>query len=152
MKGGKIVGELYYLGNARTQAQYQEMVRLEAAGVCLFCPEGFSASKKQIIAAVGEWTLTTNDFPYEGTLHHFLIVPLRHVTDLCELTGAELSDLALVIAKAKQDYCFDYYGLGARNGDPAFTGGTIRHLHFHLIVGNPHAEKPVKLKLSSTPK
>ncbi|MEO7617647.1 MAG: HIT family protein, partial [Candidatus Saccharibacteria bacterium] len=64
------MGEFYYLGNARTQAQHDEMVALEADKLCLFCPEGVAARGKSIIWENDFWIVTDNDYPYPHTLHH----------------------------------------------------------------------------------
>ena len=146
------MGDLYYLPNARSQDQHDEMVRLEEGGLCLFCPEGLQGSDKIIYGSNSSWTLTSNDYPYVGTLHHLLLIPTRHVIALEELIADELGTMKDLIWLAKNKFDFDSYGLAVRNGNPAFTGGTIRHLHFHIVVGNPNAEEPVKVKLSSRPK
>lgn len=146
------MGDIYYLGNARSQAQYDEMVRLEAAGVCLFCTKGLQESRKSILGANTWWTLVHNDYPYAGTLHHFLLIPSRHILEMTDLYPEEFAGMAPLIEFAKSKYQFEYYGIGARNGDPAYTGGTIKHLHLHLIVGDPNTDEPVRLKLSSRPK
>ena len=38
---------LYYLGNARSEDQRQEMIALEAAGICIFCPSAYSHDHTQ---------------------------------------------------------------------------------------------------------
>lgn len=146
------MGELYYLGNARGPAQYDEMVRLEEEGLCLFCPDGLKRTEKVVISANEHCSLTYNDYPYPNTQLHFLLVPKRHVIDVTQLVLAELDAMIRLICFAQAEFEFEAYGLAARNGDPAYTGGTIRHLHFHLVVGDPTATDPVKVKLSSRPK
>jgi ATP adenylyltransferase len=146
------MGELYYLGNARNQVQYDEMVELEAKGICLFCPEGLVVRDKKVIRDNGEWNLTYNDHPYPNTLHHLLLLPLRHVTDFTNLFTRELASLLQLVEFAKVKFQFEAYGIAIRNGEPSLTGGTIRHLHVHLIVGNPNTDDPVRVKLSSKPK
>ncbi len=70
------------------------MEELEAAGVCVFCPEHFEAHHREPITFSGEhWYVTENDYPYAGAAAHYLIVPHRHVTSFEELpdeAGAEL--------------------------------------------------------------
>ncbi len=146
------MGELYYLGNARNQVQYDEMVELESRGICLFCPEGLVSRDKKVIRDGGEWNLTYNDHPYPNTLHHLLLLPRRHVTDFTNLSARELGSLSQLIDFAKVKFHFEAYGIAIRNGEPSLTGGTIRHLHVHLVVGNPSSEDPVRVKLSSKPK
>ena len=85
---------LYHLPAARSEDQRAYMEELEAAGVCVFCPEHFEAHHREPIAFSGEhWYVTENDYPYAGAAAHYLIVPHRHVTSFDELpdeAGAEL--------------------------------------------------------------
>jgi ATP adenylyltransferase len=53
----------------------------------------------------------------------------------------------------REHHGLTHYGLGGRNGDCRYTGGTIYHVHVHVIVGdvtNPE-HQPVRLRLSSRP-
>jgi dihydrofolate reductase/diadenosine tetraphosphate (Ap4A) HIT family hydrolase len=137
----------YYLENSRGEAQSDDMRRLEAEGRCLFCPG------QDTVAAIHrtpQWTVVPNRFPYRGTKLHLLLVPDEHVTDL---SPAAQADFWSALAWVRDHYALTYYGLAVRNGDPRFTGGTIRHLHVHLLVGDvddPEADF-VRVKLSSRP-
>ena len=145
---------LYCMENSRTDVQRREMAALEASGVCLFCPEALIADPDQpIVAATEHWNVTPNQFPYAGTTTHLLLVPREHVTDLLDLSPAAQADFWSALAALRQDYDLSFYGLGARNGDCRYTGGTIAHVHVHLVVGDvtDPAHQPVRLKLSSRP-
>ncbi len=143
---------LYHLGNHRSDEQLARMRALEAAGSCLFCPETVAAREDQL-HVTRHWTVLPNDFPYRGTKLHLLLVPTEHVNDLVDLSPEAQADLWPTLAWARDSYALSYYGLGARNGDPRYTGGTVEHLHLHLIVGDVDdpAHQPVRLKLSSRP-
>ncbi len=143
---------LYHLDNYRTAEQLADMRRLEAAGICLFCPEHLAADERQrIVHRTAHWTVTPNEFPYAGTKLHLMLIPDEHVSDLLDLTPDGPGRLLDRARLGREHHGLDYYGLAARNGDPRFTGGTIVHLHVHLIVGEQGAE-PVKFKLGSTPR
>src|SRR3954469_23499032 len=59
---------LYYMDHARTDEQRRHMEELEAAGICVFCPEHVEAHHREPIESKGEhWYVTKNDFPYVGT-------------------------------------------------------------------------------------
>jgi ATP adenylyltransferase len=143
---------LYHLGNHRSDEQLERMRALEEAGICLFCPATL-AGRTDRRHVTAHWTVVPNDFPYRGTTLHLLLIPAEHVSDLVDLSVAAQADLWPTLAWARTEYRLTYYGLGARNGDPAFTGGTVEHLHLHLIVGDVDdpAHQPVRLKLSSRP-
>jgi diadenosine tetraphosphate (Ap4A) HIT family hydrolase len=146
---------LYYLDNSRGPEQTDEMVRLEAAGICIFCPEHLAqGGTKPILYQEGGWTVTTNDYPYPGTARHLLLVPDEHVDDLCELSPALQMGYWSALTWARDNFALSHYGLGVRNGDMRYTGGTIFHVHVHLVVGetDPERYEPIRLKLSSLPR
>jgi diadenosine tetraphosphate (Ap4A) HIT family hydrolase len=143
---------LYCLGNARGEQQRREMEDLDARGVCLFCPDELVADPGQpIVVATEHWNVTPNEFPYAGTRTHLLLVPREHVTDLLDLSSEAQVDFWVALAEVRRRYDLAFYGLGARNGDCRFTGGTIAHVHVHVVVGDVDApdHQPVRLKFSS---
>ncbi|MFJ6739050.1 HIT family protein [Streptomyces sp. NPDC091279] len=150
---------LYYFGNCRTEDQRAEMERLDRAGVCLFCPDVIRAhDRQQILWETPHWIVTPNEFPYTGARLHLLLIPKDHVTDLVDLTAPARADFFDALASVREKYALDHYGLGVRNGDCRYTGGTIRHLHVHVLVGEgdeqPDAQgefRPVRMKFSSRP-
>ncbi|MEO7618008.1 MAG: HIT domain-containing protein, partial [Candidatus Saccharibacteria bacterium] len=83
---------------------------------------------------------------------HLMLLPKRHMTDMTELSSQEWSAMSDAIGYAKAEFEFHSYGLASRNGEPSLTGGTIRHLHIHIVVGDPSSSEPVRVKLSSQPK
>jgi dihydrofolate reductase/diadenosine tetraphosphate (Ap4A) HIT family hydrolase len=140
----------YYLGNSRGEAQSDDMRRLEAEGRCLFCP---GQESLVVVHRTPQWTIVPNRFPYRGARLHLLLIPDEHVVDMADLSPAAREDFWSALAWVRDHYALTYYGVAVRNGDPAFTGGTIRHLHIHFLVGdveNPDAD-PVRVKLSSRP-
>lgn len=144
---------LYYLGNARSKEQYIEMVQLEKDGICIFCPEHVTKEgKKFIILSNDNWVLVKNDYPYPGTKYHYLMLPKDHVSMMTELEPSAQSDFWELLDQAVHMFTLTYWGLASRNGDPMYTGATIRHLHFHLIVADPDHKGPaVAVYLSSVP-
>lgn len=149
-----MAGTFYYLGNSRNDDQRQQMVDLESRGVCLFCPNGLAADTDQRIAlSTDHWNVTENEFPYSGTRLHLLLVPKMHVSDLLHLDERARADMWTALDSIRRHFSLTFYGLGARNGDPRYTGGTIAHVHMHVIVGDVDDENhhPVRLKLSSRP-
>lgn len=146
---------LYYLGNSRTPAQRAEMLDLEARGVCVFCPEHLAQDPNQpILYRTAHWTVTPNEFPYKGTRLHLLLVPDEHVTDLADLSPQAQQDFFAVLTWVRDHHRLTHYGLAVRNGLCEYTGGTVRHLHVHLLQGDvddPDHE-PVRVKLSSRPR
>jgi diadenosine tetraphosphate (Ap4A) HIT family hydrolase len=143
------VTSLYYLGNFRTDEQLASMRQLEADGVCIFCPEHLSRNPRAVHRSA-HWTVVPNAFPYRGTRLHYLLVPAEHVTDMVDLSPAAQQDFWAALTWARDEHQLTAYGLAARNGECEYTGGTIRHLHIHLLQGDPEQES-VRVKLSSAP-
>jgi ATP adenylyltransferase len=140
---------LYHLDNSRGDQQTAYMRRLAADGICIFCPEHLVADPEQeIIHRTECWIVTPNKFPYTGTKLHLMLVPDEHVTDLLDLSPAAQQDFWTALGWIRERYGLTYYGLGARNGDCRYTGGTIAHVHVHVIVGDPD-QGPVRFKVSS---
>ena len=142
---------LYCFENVRTPEQRAEMARLDAAGICLFCPEHLTSHPQQrILLSTGHWSVTPNEFPYEGTSLHVLLVPDQHARDLLELSDEVRSDFWVALAATAKAYGVRHYGLGVRTGDCHLTGATIAHVHAHVLVGSgdPGAP-PVRMRFSA---
>jgi ATP adenylyltransferase len=140
--------------NSRTDEQLAEMQRLEERGLCLFCPDGLREHERQrVLTETKHWTITPNEFPYPGTSLHLLLVPRQHAGDLLDLEPDVQADFWTALAWIRDRYGLSYYGLGVRNGDCRYSGATIRHVHAHVLVGDPDAEPEVsvRMRFSSRP-
>lgn len=143
---------LYYPDNARTEDQRSEMIRLEAAASCLFCPEGLVENGREIVVANETWSVMRNEYPYPGTLHHLLLLPQEHVTKMTDLSVASQQGFWDILKSAEELFGPDYFVLGVRNGEMSGTGSTIAHLHVQFIVSDPnHTGEPPKLYAGSFP-
>ena len=96
------IESLYHLPAARGEEQRRYMEELEAAGICVFCPEHFAAYHREPVELSGEhWYVTRNDYPYAGTRAHYLIVPHLHVRAFEELAGC--GGRGAVVAQAQAE-------------------------------------------------
>lgn len=141
---------LYNLDAARGEEQRERMLRLEAEGVCVFCPEHARSMQRHPIEHMGEhWYVTRNDFPYEGADAHYLIVARRHVTAFEELpdeAGAELWSIRRAL-RAQLDA--PALATVERSGDMRFNGGSVAHLHVHLVALSPEPSATVRFRVSA---
>jgi ATP adenylyltransferase len=144
---------LYNPSNHRSAEQLEEMERLSALGRCLFCELGGDDDGGATIYQRGDWVVRHNQFPYEGARIHLLLVPTIHVDDLLSLPKKVLEDMWPVLDWVHASMNLQHYGLAVRCGDCNFTGGTIEHVHVHLIVGDVQSpdHEPIRFKLSSRP-
>jgi ATP adenylyltransferase len=141
---------LYCFEHARTPEQLAEMRRLDAAGICLFCPGQLASHpRQQVLFQTRHWSATLNEFPYQGTSLHLLLVPHQHAADLLELSDEARGDFWAALAAAVERHGLSHYGLGIRNGDCRFTGATIRHVHAHVLVAEESGgAPPVRMRFS----
>lgn len=122
---------MYHLSTARSDAQRAEMQRLTAAGECVFCPP----IAQPVLHRVGWWSVTPNRFPYSEASTHVLLVPTEHVLTLGALSARAKDDYWLALEWTVRHFELDSYVLKARCGDPQATGGSVEHLHVHVIAG-----------------
>jgi diadenosine tetraphosphate (Ap4A) HIT family hydrolase len=143
---------LYNLEAARTQQQYDQMVDLEARGVCFFCPEHFDAEHKYPIAKRWQsWLLSRNDYPYAETEVHYLLFPRQHVASLGELSIEAQREYGLVLADIESEYSLTHYAVGMRAGDFRYNGSSVEHLHAHIIVAKKEPTQKVRFAMSRSP-
>lgn len=152
MKG---TGKGYNFEVARHRAQLEQMKDLSRRGVCAFCYEHIGIEQREPIEIETEhWVVKKNDYPYAGSSLHLMMIPKAHVRTFGDLNQAARADFAEAIAQTEKHYKLTSYALGMRSGDFRYNGGSVEHLHAHIVVGetdNPD-HQPVRFKMSSRPK
>lgn len=124
------------LDHARTELQITRMREAAQKGICCFCRENFEEYHTAPVEIENDSCLVTkNDFPYEGTVGHFLIVTKRHVALPQDMTEKEWRDFYSIFSDLLSKYPCEGGALVMRFGDPSYTGATIVHLHAHVIQG-----------------
>jgi len=75
-----------------------------------------------------------NIYPFNGG--HSLVLPIRHVGDLADLSAAEQADLMALLIRAKalitKALKPDAFNIGMNTGHVA-GGGIPEHLHVHIV-------------------
>ena len=144
----------YYNEEAsRSPKQLEEMKRLNKKGICIFCPEHIHEDKNKVEAQTKHWMVKKNAFPREHTALNLLFIPKMHVKTISELPKEAQVELLPLISKCEKEYKLKSYAIVIRSGDMRFNGGSVEHLHVHLVTGdidNPN-HQPVRYKLSSRP-
>ncbi len=124
------------LDNAREPEQLRKMQELAQNGECHFCRAGFEAKHKApIIHEDRYWFITANDFPYKGSVHHYLIVPKGHITKISDIPTIDRLALFEAIEWLEGELSVTGESIFVRSGNMAYTGATLDHLHFHFLVG-----------------
>lgn len=125
------------VSNARDPEQIRRMNILREKGLCYFCRQGSEEDKTlpKVWLEGRRWYLMENDFPLEGSVHHYLLIPKRHISLTHELTDMERREQANLELTLQTMLCVTGYSMFVRSGDTRFTGATLTHLHYHFLVG-----------------
>lgn len=141
---------LYYLEAARSDAQREYMASLQERGICIFCPEHVAEHQAHPVEHTGEfWYITKNSYPYAGTVAHYLIVPLAHVTAFDELPDAAGAELWSLQRMLKDRFTPRATATVMRSGDMRYNGGSVAHLHVHFVVLDEAPAETVRFKVSA---
>jgi diadenosine tetraphosphate (Ap4A) HIT family hydrolase len=139
--------------NARKDDQRQVMEEIMAADHCPFCQENLEKYHKQPILKDGTyWLVTTNQWPYDHTRFHFLLIYKQHVTTIAEMdveAGKELLEIAQWLEK---EHSVPGGALAMRFGDTDYSAGTVAHIHVQFIVPEISDEnfESVRIKVGKT--
>ena len=141
---------LYDLSAARTDDQRDYMERLEAGGICIFCPEHFGEYHREPVEWSGEhWYVTRNDYPYRGARAHYLIVPHRHVRSFDELPDAAGAELWAIKRRLKAQLEPLATAVVERSGDMTLNGGSVAHMHVHFVALDSEPDATVRFRVSA---
>jgi ATP adenylyltransferase len=137
---------LYDLSAARSEDQRRYMDELEASGVCIFCSEEHRAP---VELSGSHWYVVKNDYPYEGTRAHYLIVPFAHVASFDELPDEAGADLWRLKRALKERLSPVAVATVERSGDMRYNGGSVAHLHVHFVALETAPSRTVKFRVSA---
>jgi diadenosine tetraphosphate (Ap4A) HIT family hydrolase len=126
--------------NARDPELIRRMEEHVKEGTCHFCPDGFKSHTSPVINDGKHWFITGNDRPYPGSIHHYLIVSKRHVTQVSDLDSYEWAELREMFNWVTENFGAPGNSFFVRSGDMNLTGATLDHIHFHFLVGGPKPE------------
>ncbi|MFA6300865.1 MAG: hypothetical protein WC609_00775 [Candidatus Paceibacterota bacterium] len=123
------------------------LLDFEKRGECPFCPRNLvlKALKKE-----GGWRIFNRSWKGESTEMHFLIIGVEHKTNLGELFSSDWVSINSLVKWTVDEYNIRGGGLAVRFGDTDYSGATIGHLHFHLIVpkmGDDGLSRPVNFPI-----
>lgn len=141
---------LYHLDAARSEDQRRYMEGLERAGICIFCPEHVAEYQAEPVEHSGEhWFVTKNAFPYKGTVAHYLIVARRHVSSFDELPDEAGAELWAIKRRLKRQLEPLAIATVERSGDMRYNGGSVAHLHTHLVALDESPQETVRFRVSA---
>lgn len=138
------------INNSRENEQIEVMKKIADEAHCPFCQENLRLyHKKPILKESQYWLVTSNQWPYQHTKHHLLLIYKEHATKLSDLNDEAGRELFQLIKELEKEYQFEGGGLAMRFGDTDFSAGTVNHLHIQLVVPDAMAKdfEPVKIKI-----
>lgn len=140
---------LYHLAAARSEEQRLYMQELEAAGICVFCPQHFATHNREPVEFEGEyWYVAQNAYPYVGVRAHYLIVPHLHVSGFQELPDAAGAELWALKRRLRDQLQPLAVATVERSGDMRYNGGSVAHLHVHFVALDDAPERTVRFRVS----
>ena len=135
---------------ARTEEQRALMAKIEADGVCPFCKEHFATyHPKPILRETEYWFVTENMSPYEGSsLHLIFVYKPAHISKPKDISPEAAQDLFRLTSEITEEQGIKGGSFFMRFGDPRWNGGSVEHLHAHLLVGTSKSDDGEKIKVS----
>ena len=129
------MGEFVDLTNARTDKYKGVLEKIKSDKVCPFCRENFEQySKEPVILETDTWYAAKNSYSYQESALALIVVLKRHLESLSEVRDIEWLEGLYFIRALIEEFKVEGGGLVVRFGDTRYTGATVKHLHFHLIV------------------
>lgn len=123
------------LEHGRTNDQIEAMKRIDARGECPFCFQNLSKEHKKPILRMGNyWTLTESQFPYKEAQKHLLLIYRQHVERISDIDMVAGTELINMLKWVEVEYNIKSGSIGFRFGDPKLNGGSVNHLHVHVLV------------------
>ncbi len=123
--------DIRYAKSADYRAVLQEIIK---DGKCPFCPENFRWHRKPVLRKTGNWVITKASWPYKNSRLHFLIIGKKHKENFPKLALEDFMQISSLLRWAIRKFKILGGGIALRFGDTAYTGATVKHLHFHLVV------------------
>ena len=125
------------LKNARVREQYRVMKVAQKGGFCPFCFEHASKSQLEPIIKQGKyWHIRKNRWPYKNTQVHLILIYNTHVEKLSEISPDAAKEFFNLTKWIEEEYQIPGGAIGLRFGDIYLNGGTVLHLHAHIITAN----------------
>lgn len=125
-----------HIEHGRTPEQKEVMRRIQEEGVDPFDWDLLhNYHEKPVLRKTYYWLVTENDYPYEGTAHHFLLIYRDRVRHVREVSQDAFGELHSLLSWLESAYHLNHGAMLMRFGSMGHSGGSVDHLHVHVIVG-----------------
>ncbi|NLE07408.1 MAG: hypothetical protein GX627_02245 [Parcubacteria group bacterium] len=127
---------LVEMSHARVSAQKKRMAECQRLNVCPLCWENLEEWHNAPVIKKGKfWVITENDYPYKGSLHHYLAIYKEHISSIAELKKGASEELFSLFSRFCAEKKIEGASILLRFGEMDYTGASISHLHAHIISG-----------------
>lgn len=128
------------------KGEYKKVIeKIISEGRCPFCPENFNHHKNQILKKTKKWFITKSSWPYKNSEHHFLVIGKSHKEFFTELDFNDFKEVKNLVNWAIKRFNLKGGALNLRFGSTDYTGATVNHLHFHLIIPKSKNKKSLRV-------
>ncbi|MFA7308481.1 MAG: dihydrofolate reductase [Patescibacteria group bacterium] len=137
--------EVVNTANAQSAEYQKDLQQIQKTGICPFCLGGKTDLSNPLLMEINDWRLMPNIFSYKEAKHAFLLIPVRHMTDVSEMTVSDFLGVQALVAWARKNYgipggAIALSAVAMRFGPTPSTGATVTHLHGHFITPHLNAE------------
>jgi thymidylate synthase len=123
------------LENARESEQILVMQKIQEEGYCPFCPGNLKKNHhEETLRETDHWIVTKNQWPYEHTKLHLMLVLKYHAEKLTDISKDAAHEYIELIQWIEETYKVKGGMFGMRIGEPELSGATVRHLHGQYVV------------------
>ena len=100
---------------------------------CPFCAAGSDRERLVLFRGMNCYVML-NAYPY--ATGHLMVLPFRHVSDICDLREGERTELMELVCRARGCLCRAFHPQGMNVGinlGASAGAGVAGHLHCHLV-------------------
>lgn len=130
------------IAHARSDEYRRALTQIAQDGNCPapYCQDKADYHTHEIDDSAQYWRVTQNSFNYKDARLKFLIIHKVHIENILDMTLSAWTELHDIVRRLVAEHDIKGATLMMRFGDKSFTGGSVTHLHAHLIAGYPRAK------------
>jgi len=137
-----------HMKHGRSEAQKEVMRKIQEDGADPFDWNLLSTYHQEPVLKQGTyWLITPNDYPYEGTELHLLLIHRDRVRRLSDIQPEAFLELQEMLGWIESEFGLTHGTFVMRFGDMSLSRASVDHLHAHVIVGGSDAAGE-KLKIA----
>ena len=130
------------------EEQHRVMEQIAKDGVCPFCLTHLAKYHREpILWENRDWLVTNNDYPYDGTGLHLLIICKHHIEKIVDLDATAWTTFGQTTKWIIRRFRLKGGSLLMRFGEMRYNGSSVQHLHAHIIVGKKKGRDTESLKV-----